>query len=66
MTPATVERPGVWPTITKGWTDMLDDTPALTSHDLKTIKAALWPVWCDLQSSVEIPAADFIGESLRR
>jgi hypothetical protein len=61
VTPATVERPGVWPTITKGWTDMPDDTPALTSHDLETIKTALPPVWFDLQSRGEHPAADWIG-----
>ena len=40
---------------------MTDDTPALTSHDLETIKAALWPVWFELQSRGEQPAADWIG-----
>jgi len=35
--------------------------PALTSRDLETIKAALWPVWFDLQSRGEHPAADWIG-----
>ena len=40
---------------------MPDDTPALTSHDLETIKAALRPVWFDLQSRGEHPAADWIG-----
>ena len=40
---------------------MTDDTPAVTSRDLETIKAALWPVWFDLQSRGEHPAADWIG-----
>jgi hypothetical protein len=40
---------------------MTDDTPALTSHDLETIKAALWPAWFELQSRGEQPAADWIG-----
>ena len=40
---------------------MPDDTPALTSRDLETIKAALWPVWLDLQNRGEHPAADWIS-----
>ncbi len=45
--------------------DMTDDTPALTSHDLETIKAALWPVWFELQSRGEQPAADWIGARIK-
>ncbi len=62
MTPATVERPGVWPTITKGWTDMGNDTAGLSTGDLETITAASWPLWWDLQSSgVRGYECDWIG-----
>ena len=43
---------------------MPDDTASLSTGDLETITAALWPVWWDLQSSGEIPAADFIGAQI--
>lgn len=39
----------------------MTSTATLTDHDLEIIKAALWPVWFDLQSRGEHTAADFIG-----
>ena len=52
--------PGSGRTIKKGWTDMTDDTATLTSDDLETITAALWPVWEDLVLR-DRAAADWIA-----
>ena len=58
MTPATVERPGVWPTITNGWTDMPDDNPALTIRALTALGHELGFMseeWADVSLGGEIP-----------